>query len=76
MTTARRRRIDVDGWIRYQAIHNLIAFLQDHPEMIHNIRVQHRKNGDGECFARCGEWPCLLRCCAEESLRQPKRKVK
>lgn len=70
-----RRAIDVDTWIRYRAVHTLIAFLQGHPEMIHNIRVQHRKDNYGECYSRCGVWPCLMRCCAEEALRQPKRRV-
>jgi hypothetical protein len=68
-------RIDVDGWMRYRAIHNLIAFLQQHPEMIDNIRRMHRKGSDDECYGRCGVWPCLTRLCAEEALRQPRRAV-
>jgi hypothetical protein len=65
-----RKTIDVEGWQRYRAVRTLIEFLAAHPEMILNIRMQHRKGGDDECYARCGAWPCLLRCAAEEALRQ------
>lgn len=65
-----RRVINVDEWMRYRAIQTLIAYLRDHPEMIHNIRVQHRRSNDDECYGRCGPWPCLIRCTAEEALRE------
>jgi hypothetical protein len=70
-----RRVIDVDTWQRYRAVYTLIAFLQQHPEMVDNIRKRHRQDSYGECYDRCGSWPCLMRCCAEEALRQPKRAV-
>jgi hypothetical protein len=70
-----RSLMDAGAWARYRDVYTLVAFLQRHPEMIDNIRFLHQRDTDGTCRARCGVYPCLLRCCAEEALRQPKRRV-
>jgi hypothetical protein len=70
-----RSLMDSGTWARYRDVYTLVAYLMHHSEMIDNIRLQHRRDTDGTCRARCGAYPCLLRCCAEEALRQPKRRV-